>query len=121
MAHATHPNYPDRHEPGHLIAVNGGPVLKVQPNLRYATEGRTAAVFELACSKAGAAAALRAPGRPAMRIHGRTDHRCPDGGSRPGAPQPAMHRRRRRAVGSRGHALWRRANSHGRPPTMISA
>src|ERR1700761_5622484 len=41
MAHATHPNYPERHEPGHLIAINGGPVLKVTPNLRYATDGRT--------------------------------------------------------------------------------
>lgn len=53
MAHATHPNYPERHEPGHPIAVNGGPVLKVQPNLRYATDGRTAAAFELACRQAG--------------------------------------------------------------------
>ena len=53
MAHATHPNYPDRHEPAHPIAVNGGPVLKVQPNLRYATDGRTAAAFELACRQAG--------------------------------------------------------------------
>jgi aspartyl aminopeptidase len=52
MAHATHPNYPDRHEPGHLIEVNGGPVLKVQPNLRYATDGRTAAAFALACEQA---------------------------------------------------------------------
>ena len=39
MAHATHPNYPDRHEPGHWIEVNGGPVPQVQPNLRYATDG----------------------------------------------------------------------------------
>ncbi len=53
MAHATHPNYADRHEPGHPIVVNGGPVLKVQPNLRYATDGRTAAAFELACRQAG--------------------------------------------------------------------
>lgn len=52
MAHATHPNYPDRHEPGHQIAVNAGPVLKVQPNLRYATDGRTAATFALACEQA---------------------------------------------------------------------
>lgn len=52
MAHATHPNYPDRHEPGHLIAVNAGPVLKVQPNLRYATDGRTAATFARACEQA---------------------------------------------------------------------
>ncbi|OMC40522.1 M18 family aminopeptidase [Mycobacterium sp. IS-2888] len=53
MAHATHPNYPERHEPGHPIDVNGGPVLKVHPNLRYATDGRTAAVFALACRQAG--------------------------------------------------------------------
>jgi aspartyl aminopeptidase len=55
MAHATHPNYPERHEPYHPIAVNGGPVLKVHPNLRYATDGRTAAAFELACRQAGVA------------------------------------------------------------------
>lgn len=53
MAHATHPNYPERHEPSHQIAVNAGPVLKVHPNLRYATEGRTAAAFALACQQAG--------------------------------------------------------------------
>jgi aspartyl aminopeptidase len=55
MAHATHPNYPERHEPSHPIEVNGGPVLKVHPNLRYATDGRTAAAFELACRQAGVA------------------------------------------------------------------
>jgi aspartyl aminopeptidase len=55
MAHATHPNYPERHEPSHLIEVNAGPVLKVHPNLRYATDGRTAAAFELACRQAGVA------------------------------------------------------------------
>jgi aspartyl aminopeptidase len=55
MAHATHPNYPERHEPSHLIEVNAGPVLKVQPNLRYATDSRTAAAFELACRQAGVA------------------------------------------------------------------
>ncbi len=53
MAHATHPNYPERHEPNHQIAVNAGPVLKVHPNLRYATDGRTAAAFALACRQAG--------------------------------------------------------------------
>ncbi|HTX96193.1 MAG TPA: M18 family aminopeptidase [Mycobacterium sp.] len=55
MAHATHPNYPERHEPGHPIEVNAGPVLKVHPNLRYATDGRTAAAFALACEQAGVA------------------------------------------------------------------
>ena len=53
MAHATHPNYPERHEPGHPIEFNAGPVLKVHPNLRYATDGRTAAAFALACQQAG--------------------------------------------------------------------
>jgi aspartyl aminopeptidase len=67
MAHATHPNYPERHEPYHLIEVNGGPVLKVQPNLRYATDGRTAAAFELACGQAGV---------PLQRYEHRADLPC---------------------------------------------
>jgi aspartyl aminopeptidase len=67
MAHATHPNYPERHEPGHLIEVNAGPVLKVQPNLRYATDGRTAATFALACAQAGV---------PMQRYEHRADLPC---------------------------------------------
>ncbi|MFZ2177994.1 MAG: M18 family aminopeptidase, partial [Rhodococcus sp. (in: high G+C Gram-positive bacteria)] len=53
MAHATHPNYPDRHEPAHQIAVNAGPVLKVNQNLRYATDAAGAGAFALACDQAG--------------------------------------------------------------------
>lgn len=53
MAHATHPNYADRHEPQHQIAVNAGPVLKVNTNLRYATDALGAAAFRLACDQAG--------------------------------------------------------------------
>ncbi len=67
MAHATHPNYPERHEPGHLIEVNAGPVLKVQPNLRYATDGRSAAAFALACKQAGV---------PLQRYEHRADLPC---------------------------------------------
>lgn len=52
MAHATHPNYADRHEPLHQIAVNGGPVLKVNTNLRYATDSVGEAAFRLACEQA---------------------------------------------------------------------
>ena len=63
MAHATHPNYPDRHEPGHLIEVNAGPVLKVQPNLRYATDGPSAAAFALACRQAGRSCICCGPDR----------------------------------------------------------
>ncbi len=94
MAHATHPNYPDRHEPSHPIHVNGGPVLKVHPNLRYATDGRTAAAFELACRQAGV---------PLQRYEHRADLPCgstigPMTAARTGiptvdvgAPQLAMH------------------------------
>lgn len=37
-AHATHPNYPERHDPGHSITINGGIVVKHNANQRYATE-----------------------------------------------------------------------------------
>lgn len=53
MAHATHPNYAERHEPEHPILMNGGPVLKVNNNLRYATDSLGAAAFALACEQAG--------------------------------------------------------------------
>ena len=53
MAHATHPNYPERHEPAHRIVVGGGPVLKVNQNLRYATDSAGAGAFALACDQAG--------------------------------------------------------------------
>lgn len=94
MAHATHPNYPERHEPRHWIAINGGPVLKVHPNLRYATDGRTAAAFALACRQAGV---------PLQRYEHRADLPCgstigPMASARTGiptvdvgAPQLAMH------------------------------
>jgi aspartyl aminopeptidase len=48
-AHATHPNYAERHDPDHTVLVNGGPVLKHNANVRYATDAVTAAWFEAAC------------------------------------------------------------------------
>ena len=53
MTHATHPNYPDRHEPQHQIALNGGPVIKVSANVFYSTTGPTQAAFVLAAEQAG--------------------------------------------------------------------
>ncbi|MEO8696913.1 MAG: M18 family aminopeptidase [Acidimicrobiales bacterium] len=52
-AHGTHPNYPERHEPDHWIALNGGPVIKLNTSARYATESTTAAEFMRACEQAG--------------------------------------------------------------------
>lgn len=94
MAHATHPNYPDRHEPGHRIAVDGGPVLKVNQNLRYASDAVGEAEFAMAC---------RAAGVPLQRYVHRADLPCgstigPLTATRTGlrtvdvgAPQLAMH------------------------------
>lgn len=94
MAHATHPNHADRHEPLHRIALGGGPVLKVNQNLRYATDGRGTAVFARACEQAGV---------PLQRYVHRADLPCgstigPLSAARTGmltvdvgAPQLAMH------------------------------
>jgi aspartyl aminopeptidase len=52
-AHAVHPNYPERHEPGHRPMVNSGPALKLNAGQRYATSGATAALFNRCCHEAG--------------------------------------------------------------------
>ncbi|AXI78548.1 M18 family aminopeptidase [Peterkaempfera bronchialis] len=53
MGHAVHPNYGERHEPGHHPMPNGGPILKVNVNQRYSTDGVGRAVFAAACERAG--------------------------------------------------------------------
>jgi aspartyl aminopeptidase len=67
MAHATHPNYPERHEPAHPVRVNGGPVIKINTNQRYATDARTDAWFADACDAAGV---------PFQRFVSRSDMPC---------------------------------------------
>ncbi|OIV38207.1 M18 family aminopeptidase [Mangrovactinospora gilvigrisea] len=51
--HAVHPNYAERHDPTHHPMPNGGPILKVNVNQRYATDGVGRTVFAAACERAG--------------------------------------------------------------------
>jgi aspartyl aminopeptidase len=67
MAHATHPNYVDRHEPEHHVTLNEGPVVKVNANQRYASDAESIGVYLQACADAGI---------PTQRFVGRTDLPC---------------------------------------------
>jgi aspartyl aminopeptidase len=45
-AHALHPNYRDSSEPQHEVVMNGGPVIKINANQRYATNSVSASIFK---------------------------------------------------------------------------
>lgn len=52
-AHATHPNYADKHEPSHHVHLNGGVVLKRNANQRYATDAVSEAELVAVAADAG--------------------------------------------------------------------
>lgn len=53
MAHAVHPNYADRHEPGHRPTIGAGPVIKTNSNQSYATDAESAGFFTMLCGRVG--------------------------------------------------------------------
>jgi aspartyl aminopeptidase len=67
MAHAIHPNYPEKHEPFHYPLMNQGPVIKGNANQRYATNAETAALFRGLCRRVGV---------PVQDFVNRTDLAC---------------------------------------------
>lgn len=67
MAHALHPNYQRLYEPQHQVFLNQGPVIKLNSNLRYTTDGPGAARFMRICADAGV---------PVQRYVHRTDLPC---------------------------------------------
>lgn len=53
MAHAYQPNFSLAYDQDHKISVNKGPVIKVNANHRYSTEGVSEAMFVDWCEQAG--------------------------------------------------------------------
>jgi aspartyl aminopeptidase len=53
MAHGVHPNYVDRHEPGHRPLLGQGPVIKLNSNQGYGTDGETWALIEQLAASVG--------------------------------------------------------------------
>lgn|SRR5690554_549757 len=54
-AHGIHPNFSARHDAQHGPILNGGPVIKVNANQRYASNSETSGMFRLLCDEAGVA------------------------------------------------------------------
>lgn len=67
MAHATHPNHPEKHDPAHAVLLNAGPVVKVNASQRYASDADSAVPFLEAADAAGV---------PTQRFVSRSDLPC---------------------------------------------
>ncbi|MDE6682621.1 MAG: M18 family aminopeptidase [Muribaculaceae bacterium] len=52
-AHAWHPNYNEKYDPTNHPVIGGGPVVKINANCKYMTDGVGAAVFRSLCAEAG--------------------------------------------------------------------
>ena len=52
MAHAIHPNYPDKHQAQHHPKIHKGVVLKINANQRYVTDSVSAAILRVLAAEA---------------------------------------------------------------------
>lgn len=52
MAHAVHPNCPERHDPTNRPLVNKGPAVKLSASQSYTTDSDSHSVYKMICEKA---------------------------------------------------------------------
>ena len=52
VAHAVHPNHPEKHDPSNRTALGGGVAIKYNANLSYVTDGKSSAVIKALFDKA---------------------------------------------------------------------
>lgn len=77
-AHAQHPNHGEYADPDNCPYMNEGVVIKFNANQRYATDGRSCAIFRAVCENAGVPTQVmsnRAPIFPAARRSARSPTR----------------------------------------------